>query len=47
MAQELGELAAVVTLGSASNRPDPAILGVMLMADLAGWLAPLDPMRTP
>ncbi len=24
-----------------------AILGVMLMADLAGWLAPLDPMRTP
>jgi len=24
-----------------------AILGVTLMADLAGWLAPLDPMRTP
>jgi hypothetical protein len=24
-----------------------AILGVMLTADLAGWLAPLDPMRTP
>jgi hypothetical protein len=24
-----------------------AILGVILMADLAGWLAPLDPMRTP
>jgi len=24
-----------------------AILGVMLVADLAGWLAPLDPMRTP
>ncbi len=24
-----------------------AILGLMLMADLAGWLAPLDPMRTP
>jgi hypothetical protein len=24
-----------------------AILGVMLIADLAGWLAPLDPMRTP
>jgi hypothetical protein len=23
------------------------ILGVMLVADLAGWLAPLDPMRTP
>ena len=32
LAQELGELAAVVTLGSASNRPDPAILGVMLAA---------------
>jgi hypothetical protein len=24
-----------------------AILGAMLVADLAGWLAPLDPMRTP
>jgi hypothetical protein len=24
-----------------------AILLVMLMADLAGWLAPLDPVRTP
>lgn len=24
-----------------------AILGAVLMADLAGWLAPLDPMRTP
>jgi len=24
-----------------------AILGVMLIADLAGWLAPLDPMRSP
>jgi hypothetical protein len=24
-----------------------AILGVMLVADLAGWLSPLDPMRTP
>jgi hypothetical protein len=24
-----------------------AILGAMLAADLAGWLSPLDPMRTP
>ena len=24
-----------------------AILTIMLIADLAGWLAPLDPMRTP
>ena len=24
-----------------------AILAVMLFADLAGWLAPLDPMRSP
>lgn len=24
-----------------------AILGGLLIADLAGWLAPLDPMRTP
>jgi len=24
-----------------------AILGVMLIADVAGWLAPLDPMRSP
>ena len=23
------------------------VLGAMLVADLAGWLAPLDPMRTP
>ena len=23
------------------------ILGMLLIADLAGWLAPLDPMRTP
>ena len=32
LAQELGELAAVVTLGSASNRPDTAMLWVMLAA---------------
>src|SRR5215472_11011646 len=33
LGQELGELAAVVTLGSTgSTRPDPAILGVMLSA---------------
>jgi hypothetical protein len=24
-----------------------AILGVMFIADLAGWLSSLDPMRTP
>jgi hypothetical protein len=24
-----------------------AILVLMLVADLAGWLSPLDPMRTP
>jgi hypothetical protein len=32
LGQELGELAAVVTLGSASARPEPAILGRMLAA---------------
>ncbi len=32
LGQDLGELAAVVTLGSASGRPDPGILGVMLAA---------------
>jgi DNA primase len=33
LGQELGELAAVVTLGSASStRPDPSILGLMLAA---------------
>jgi hypothetical protein len=32
LAQELGDLAAVVTLGSASARPNPDILGVMLAA---------------
>jgi hypothetical protein len=32
VAQELGDLAAVVTLGSASARPDGAILGMMLAA---------------
>ena len=32
LGQELGELAAVVTLGSASGRPTPAILGRMLAA---------------
>ena len=40
LAQELGELAAVVTLGSASNRPDPAILGVMLAAPV--WFIATD-----
>lgn len=23
------------------------VLGILLVADLAGWLAPLDPMRSP
>ena len=32
LGQDLGELAAVVTLGSASNRPGPARLGMMLAA---------------
>jgi hypothetical protein len=32
LGQALGELAAVVTLGSASARPDPSTLGVMLAA---------------
>jgi hypothetical protein len=32
LGQELGELAAVVTLGSASARPEAAILGMMLAA---------------
>ena len=32
LGQELGELASVVTLGSASNRPGPRLLGMMLAA---------------
>jgi hypothetical protein len=34
LGQELRDLAAVVTLGSASSRPDPAILGVTLAAPI-------------
>jgi hypothetical protein len=40
LGQELGALAAVVTLGSASARPDPAILGRMLSA--APWFVATD-----
>ena len=40
LAQELGDLAAVVTLGSASARPEPAILAQMLAA--APWLIATD-----
>ncbi|HEY2157446.1 MAG TPA: hypothetical protein VGH33_17590 [Isosphaeraceae bacterium] len=40
LAQELGELASVVTLGSASARPGPAIKGRMLAA--APWLIATD-----
>ena len=38
--QELQDLAAVVTLGSASNRPDPTILGDMLA--VAPWFVATD-----
>jgi DNA primase len=38
--QELGDLAAVVTLGSASSRPDPSLLGRMLAA--APWYVATD-----
>ena len=40
LGQELGDLAAVVTLGSASARPDPGILGSMLAA--APWFIATD-----
>jgi hypothetical protein len=40
LGQELRDLAAVVTLGSASSRPDPGILGVMLAA--APWFIATD-----
>jgi DNA primase len=40
LAQELHDLAAVVTLGSASSRPDPVILGRMLAAAL--WFIATD-----
>jgi hypothetical protein len=40
LGQELGDIAAVVTLGSASARPDPAILGRMLSA--APWFVATD-----
>jgi hypothetical protein len=40
LGQELAELAAVVTLGSASGRPDPGILGTMLPA--APWIIATD-----
>ena len=40
LGQALGELAAVVTLGSASSRPDPSTLGVMLAA--APWFIATD-----
>lgn len=40
LGQELAELAAVVTLGSASGRPDPTILGTMLPA--APWFIATD-----
>jgi hypothetical protein len=40
LGQELRDLAAVVTLGSASNRPDPTILGEMLAA--APWFIATD-----
>jgi hypothetical protein len=40
LGQELAELAAVATLGSASGRPDPSILGTMLAA--APWFIATD-----
>jgi hypothetical protein len=40
LGQELRDLVAVVTLGSASNRPDPTILGDMLAA--APWFVATD-----
>jgi hypothetical protein len=40
LGQELHDLAAVVTLGSAANRPNPGILGVMLAA--APWFIATD-----
>jgi hypothetical protein len=40
LGQELGDLAAVVTLGSASIRPEPAILGRMLAA--SPWYIAMD-----
>ena len=40
LGQALGELAAVVTLGSASNRPDPSTLGMMVSAP--SWFVATD-----